>query len=140
KDVDMNNSFIFTLNHDLVLETFFNENEIPFCDGFSDPINNVRYWSPKIYNEYMDKIRFLKIHGSIDWYRLREDGSDWHDENICIVTDGNIHMSLNQKGNYQFSCDVSPQILVGTFNKLAEYTSGIFIDLLCLFKKYLNET
>ena len=130
---------IFTLNHDILLEEYFNRNKIQICDGFTEAINNVRYWQPNTYN-YGWKFNLFKVHGSINWYRLRKEGSDWHDEEVGIVTDGNIHRSKNREGDCQFDCDTYPLILVGTFNKLVEYSSGIFMDLISLFNDNLNNT
>jgi hypothetical protein len=127
-DCIIGNINIFTLNHDLLLEQYFNENSIKINDGFSEPIKNDkygdRYWKPESYNSKKLKIKLFKIHGSIDWHRI---GSNWYDEKIYI-----------SNGNPQYLRDSYPKILIGTFNKLEEYTSGIFIDLICLFNKQLN--
>ena len=62
-------------------------------------------------NFIMDgKMPFYKLHGSINW--------DWD----C--------------SSYNFN---RPEMLVGTFNKLAEYGSGIFLDLHYHFKTTIHE-
>jgi len=139
-DVEIQKVNIFTLNHDLLLEKCFEENQIQYIDGFTSPINKVRYWEPRLFNKNNNKFNLFKIHGSVNWYRMRISGSDWHDEYICIITDGNIHRSKSKDGRELNVLGTYPQILVGTYNKLAEYTSGIFIDLICMFNKYLNES
>ncbi len=58
-----------------------------------------------------DKIPFLKLHGSINW--------NWN----CLSENFN-----------------RPEILVGTFNKLAKYGSEIFIDLHYHFKTIIHES
>jgi hypothetical protein len=117
---------IFTINHDLLLEQYFDENNIKINDGFSIEENNngFRLWEPESYNLRDLKIRFFKIHGSIDWYRI---GHNWYEEHI-----------YKTYGNPPESNDSYPQILIGTFNKLEDYTRGIFIDLICLLNRYLD--
>ena len=58
-----------------------------------------------------DKMPFFKLHGSVNW--------DWD----CSL--------------YNFN---RPQMLIGTFNKLAEYGSGIFIDIHYHFKTIIHES
>jgi hypothetical protein len=140
KDKEIKKANIFTLNHDLLLEKYFVNKNIKYCNGFSIPINNVRYWEPKLFLENKNKFNLFKIHGSVDWYRMRISGSDWHDEYICIITDGNIHRSKSKDGRELNDLGTHPKILVGTYNKIAAYSNGIFLDLICCLNKFLNES
>jgi hypothetical protein len=115
-DEKIENINIFTTNHDLLLESFFEKNKIKVNDGFSVK----EYWKPELYNSENSKIKLFKIHGSINWHK---ESDDWNNNNILKINGNN---------------DSEPIILIGTFNKLEEYTSGIFIDLICLFKKHIN--
>jgi len=63
---------IVTLNHDLLIENVMNGKNIKFIDGFKDKENDVRWFDPGLYNDNSKKIRLFKLHGSINWYRLRE--------------------------------------------------------------------
>ena len=47
-DDGIKNIDIFTLNHDILLETALSETDISFNNGFSRPINEVRYWHPNL--------------------------------------------------------------------------------------------
>ena len=52
------NIYIFTLNHDTLLEQYFSSNEITIQDGFSKPVNGVRYWDQKLFGlKYLLKTR-----------------------------------------------------------------------------------
>lgn len=134
EDKSVKKIHVFSLNHDLLIENYFANISIPYVDGFSVPQNNMRYWSYDLYENSKEKINLYKLHGSINWYRMRKDGYDWHGERTAIAIDGNIHRAKDEYGNSQSNMDPHPQILVGTFNKMLEYTGGIFLDLLCLFQ------
>jgi len=55
---------IFTLNHDTVLEQCLSQNGIQVTDGFGEPLNNVRYWNPDLFETGSSKVRLFKLHGS----------------------------------------------------------------------------
>ena len=101
-DVNSNNSFskiyIFTLNHDILIEKYFN-NMIDYSDGFkSDGIGH-RVWSSKNFDK---KITLLKLHGSINWHRMI--GKDYYDDKTVIYE--TPHRDLER-----------PLIIIGRFNK-----------------------
>lgn len=60
---------IVTLNHDLLLECLFKQNNIKFEDGFCDVDGDVIYFDPRKIKAAVC-VRILKPHGSINWYRV----------------------------------------------------------------------
>ena len=64
---------IVTLCHDTHVETHLRTQGISLADGFSSEEAGVRYWIGDLASD--DKIPFLKLHGSVDWFLLRPDAS-----------------------------------------------------------------
>lgn len=65
---------IYTLNHDHILETLLEQRGIPYSDGFSNvnsPLRSPEDKEPiKVFcNTFNEKVRLIKLHGSIDQYK-----------------------------------------------------------------------
>jgi hypothetical protein len=114
-DTSIGNINIFNLNHDLLLEKYFNDIKLSFADGF----NSQLIWD----GLFEEKIKLLKLHGSIDWFA----------DNIVDPYKSNIHKNRNRDND-------APILLIGSFNKLHEYTRGLNFRLQVLFYNYLNES
>jgi len=124
-DVNSDSSFskiyIFSLNHDILIEKYFN-NMIDYSDGFiSDGIGH-RVWSSKNFSK---KITLLKLHGSINWHRMI--GKDYYDDKIVIYKTPQRDIER-------------PLIIIGRFNKLQAYTRSINFELQCIFAQQINKT
>jgi len=120
-DEKLNKIYLFTLNHDTLVEQYLRVNKIIFSDGFVQENVTTKIWNPQSFNE---KINLFKLHGSIDWsFSL---SSDSYEKKVCIYL-------VPQRDTPETA------ILIGSFNKLPAYTKGINFDLQCLFAKYLNE-
>lgn len=115
---------VFTLNHDLVIEEFLNSINKDFCEGFGKEEDGYRFWDQSLF-ESDNRINLYKLHGSVDWYYYDE--ASWQDRRICKCT-SDIFWRDPRK----------PEILIGTYNKLAEYIKGIYLDLFYGFYKALN--
>lgn len=120
-DSDLSNMDIFTLNHDLVIEKFFKSINENFCDGFGKEINGYRFWDQTLFST-KNKINLYKLHGSVDWYYF--DPESWVDRRVCKCSPEIIWRDPRK-----------PIILIGTYNKLAEYIKTIFLELFYLFYK-----
>jgi hypothetical protein len=131
---------IFTLNHDCLVETYMRSKGVDFVDGFGEPAPRVRYWDPHVFQNKDSKVNFFKLHGSLDWYRLRPDGDGWEQEAVGIPLDGDPFHAQSKDGRLLLAMDGRPHILIGTFNKMLEYTGGIFLDLLCQLRHRLRLT
>lgn len=106
---------IFTLNHDLLLEKYLDENRIKYSDGFAENING-----KKSFNGYFSEhIKLYKLHGSVDWFATS--GKTRYDSKVI----------KNTKSN-------NPLILIGTFNKLSDYSRNIAFELQHLFYSALK--
>ena len=111
-----------TLNHDTVLEQALRSHSVDFCDGFGEAVNGVRFWQPDRL-EAAHRARLIKLHGSIDWFFFKSESK------VGIP-----------KSHDPFLTDPRPELLVGTFNKMLEYTRGIFADVHCQFHRTLCQT
>jgi hypothetical protein len=136
---------ILTLNHDTVLERFLECQGIPFADGFAKEPNivKVRQWQPATLRGEQGRIRVLKLHGGIDWFRFRPDGlQDWSEDYIGIPTPERQLKTLRDERQRQHSIldDDSAVFLIGTFNKLASYTDAVYLEIYYQAFRSLDET
>jgi hypothetical protein len=126
---------IFTLNHDCLIEKYLRSRGVDPVDGFGRPNPKVRYWNPGVFQNKESKINLFKLHGSVDWCRLRPWSQGWEQEAIGILPEGadpsRLHLDV---------MDGRPHILIGTFNKMLEYTGGVFLDLLYQLRHRLRLT
>ena len=99
----------------------------------------MRYWTGVI--PASGKIPFLKLHGSVDWFRLRrrDDSEPWYDERIGMPLDGDHHHTKALDGAYQTAPEGRPLLLLGTFNKISDYSGGIYRDLHYAFRSSIRE-
>jgi len=68
------NKYIFTLNHDLLLEYLLKRYNKEYSDGFSldnSPITGEKDEPLEVFsNQYVNDTKLYKLHGSIDYYRF----------------------------------------------------------------------
>src|SRR3990167_5429386 len=107
----------------------FSQNDIHVIDGFGQPQKNVRYWNPDLFDSRDSKIRLFKLHGSVNWVRFVPDSGSWSDESIGIPLDRDFWHTESPQGQMQWPVDGRPMLLVGTFNKMLQYTSDIYAGL-----------
>lgn len=120
-DQSFSKVYIFTLNHDLLIEKYCH-NKIELSDGFIPDGSGNKIWTPK---SFVHKFSLLKLHGSINWYRMT--GPDLYDDKTVIY-------GLPQRGHER------PLIIIGRFNKLQAYSRSINFELQCLFADQLNQS
>lgn len=123
KDKEIELVHIFTLNHDKLIETHLSKNKLSFSEGFVLDSDNERVWDPKSFNE---RFRIYKLHGSLNWYQTREDSgySSRVIQNTEVIRDSGNRLLL----------------LIGTHNKLNEYSRGVAFELQHLFYDSLENT
>ena len=124
-DKSYNSIDIFTLNHDTVIEEFLNSTNKTFCDGFGEEKDGYKFWDVSLF-DFENRIRLYKLHGSVNWYW--HDNYSWEDRRICKCS----NEVLWRRGVSK------PILLIGTYNKLPKYTSGIYLELFWQFYKTLN--
>lgn len=127
-----------TLCHDAHLEDFLTSRGVAFVDGFSSPEAGVRYWRSAHLLEPSSEPLLLKLHGSINWFRLRPDEGTWYDERIGIAVDGDHEHTRDSQGRLQLPVPHRPLFLVGTFNKLGDYSRELFSELLNSLRTFLS--
>ena len=134
----VNVTSISTLCHDTHVETFLTDKGIALSDGFSERQAGVRYWNGDLSSS--GKTPFLKLHGSVDWFRLSPlCGGDGYDTRIGIPVDGDYYHTKTADGRRQWPEPGRPMLLIGTFNKISQYSSGIFLDLRCRFRSTIRK-
>ena len=127
---------ISTLCHDTHVESFLTDRQIPLSDGFSEPQVGVRYWSGDFPSE--DTIPFLKLHGSVNWFDFRQKSEDQYKGRIGISLSGHHYHTQTDNGDQQWP-SVRPLLLIGTFNKITAYSSGIFGELHHRFRSTIRK-
>ena len=138
KSVGCRVTSISTLCHDTHVETFLKRKGISLADGFdAEPQAGVRYWNGDF--SPSGTTPFLKLHGSVNWFRLRPDVGDEYDERIGIPLNGDYQRTQTEDNKLQLAVDDRPLLLIGTFNKISEYSSGIFRELHHRFRSTIME-
>ncbi|MFM7458199.1 MAG: SIR2 family protein [bacterium] len=103
---------IFSLNHDLIIERILEHKSKDFQDGFESK-NGFQEFTDNFSDN--NKINFLKLHGSIDWF--------YHGFHV------KKHPNSNERA-----------FLTGTQNKYEEYLMSIYSDLKWHYKRLLKDT
>ena len=134
---DLSLGGIATLAHDTHVEAYLRDEGFKLADGFNSVPTKVsitngastavcmRLWE----NDFSigDRIPFLKLHGSIDWKKVRNINSGESSIGIRggpkkdIPVDGN---EADMSGDWKMDRDERPLLLVGTFNKKSTYVDG----------------
>ncbi|MDO8736409.1 MAG: SIR2 family protein [Thermoleophilia bacterium] len=119
-DEDLKAIDFFTLNYDVVLERFLKSCKIDFFDGFELGTDGRSWWdSMSFIRQDEQRVRLLKLHGSINWYADQYHGK------------GSKSMERIDESNQPFLWrdipeKAEPTFLAGTLNKMLEYTSEVF--------------
>lgn len=131
QDGDVARIDVYTLNHDTLLEKFFQADNLAFTDGFDEQVNRVRYWRPELFEKSTPPTRLFKLHGSVDWFQFRSlrTTEAWSTTGVGIPLDGDHAHCRDRNGNSQMADPPRPLMLLGTFNKMLLYHHGIFADL-----------
>lgn len=129
---------IVTLNHDLLVEAVLAQNGVAYTDGFGNPDGDVRYFEPATFNSGQ-KVRLFKLHGSINWFRFREQGGNVFSDRYGIQVGGDAFRCRNAHGEFLSNLDITPHFLTGAFNKIVAYTYGPIAEMHWWFHKMLNE-
>lgn len=131
---------IFTLNHDTLLEQYLSEANIQINDGFG-PLqeNGLRYWDANLLDTNDLEVRFLKLHGSINWFGFAPN-HEMSLEKVAIPSDWDVWHTNDLNGQRQWPVGGRPLFLAGTFNKMLDYSSDIYAEQHFQFHKSLRET
>jgi len=120
---------IFTLNHDLIVESGFQQNSTHLEDGFYPNENGLYYFDSGRFFDSKEKYRLIKLHGSLNWYS--------HNPRLIKASDPhNIpdpHFRCFAKSNI-------PSITTGKITKLFEYSRPYFGELFSIFNLQLHRS
>lgn len=139
RNKNIENLDIAMLNHDLLIEHLFQNNNVKFIDGFGDREGDVRYFYPDLFNSNTPKVRIYKLHGSLNWHRFRkrnkESGLIFDRYGMAINNDGSH--CRDENGKLVDNLDGIPIFLTGSYNKLLDYNFGIFRQMHAKFDESL---
>ncbi len=122
---------ILTLNHDTVLEQYLRQKQIPYTDGFTTEPNAVgnRESKPELLDDLGCAVRILKLHGGLDWYRFGPTGAEpWIEEYLGIPAEFRPSQR-DAQGRTHGNIGRLPAFLIGTSNKLWNYTDTAYLEL-----------
>lgn len=123
---------IFTLNHDVLIETQCRAEKIPYEDGFADRRGELRVFSWWSQNRSA-KVRLFKLHGSVNWFLYEFPG--WARQ--YAIPDKDAFRSHDQNGNLVTPVEWKAAFLSGTVVKEQLYGIGFFGDLCTAFRQHL---
>lgn len=113
---------IITLNHDMLVEQLLRKNGIPFVDGFGAADGDLRFFDDRAYDTTSAKVRILKPHGSVDWYRVR--GVSYP----AVFHGSNLYDCRLASGEQKHIDIKTPAFLSGP-GKILTYNRGIFSEI-----------
>lgn len=127
---------IFSLNHDYLIEQILQENKINYINGFKPLTNEIKAWDHNLFDK-KSRIKLYKLHGSISWVRYSVD--DFRGYFYADIGINDIYHLKDIDGKFLWPVD-DPRFLIGTVNKVIEYTREIFSELFYQFHKILKKT
>ncbi len=130
---------VFTLNHDRVIERVLSAKGVAFEDGFKPDGEEVAFWDSRLL-EGTAKTKLLKLHGSVDWWAYRRESGTVRRTLFARVSGDSDHAHDGRGQLLPFPLGMRPLLLLGTFNKMLDYTGGISADLFCLFRRILVQS
>jgi hypothetical protein len=119
---------IFTLNHDVIIERFFDESRINYVDGFDRSKNGIRRWNPIDFNNHDVNVKLYKVHGSISWFHY-ENEKTMEADYFAIDPKTNPYDKKDEQGNLLWPIDGRPRIILGAALKFRAYTWPIFSEM-----------
>ncbi len=125
---------IVTLNHDTLVEQILIKNNISFVDGFGSQDGDVRWHDDTVYDAKNVRVRLIKTHGSVNWYKFSVNGK----ERYAMIDGKDPTQCKNQKGERLQNLTTTPSFLSGA-NKVISYNRGIYTDIFYRFHKALRE-
>lgn len=140
RDVTFSETDLFTLNHDTNVEGRLQRDGLEFADGFGKPEGEVRYWDPRLFEVLAQKIRLFKLHGSTNWFRFEPRDVRMRQREVGLSLNEDYWHTKGSNGQLLTPVDGRPVMLTGTFNKILQYTTGIYADLHWQFYRRLLDS
>ena len=131
---------IATLNHDTVIESALCAIEVPYDDGFVALTPEMARLEPARLAAG-SVLRVLKLHGSLDWHWVQERDCDTPREFRVRISPGADHSKLLLPDGSRFRVtSTRPLILIGTHNKILDYSGEVFLRLFYRFSEALQKS
>jgi hypothetical protein len=128
---------IVTLNHDLLVERVLRDAGIPFDDGFGIPDGEIRWFHEQNLTP-RGAPRLLKLHGSINWYRMAMKAGANREPKVVIPLNGDPWHCKTANGEALDNWSGDPLFLTGVGNKAASYNLGIYAEMFFRFHEALK--
>jgi len=133
---------MFTLNHDLLVETIF-ENKVVFSNGFIENLDKI-----KVYKDIFDpkfNVNLFKLHGSLNWFfnEKKEHILIGRNKTIFEKLEDELFIStiLEQYKNNLISESLSPLFLTGKMVKTGNISKNYQLSQLLLkFKENIGKS
>lgn len=119
---------IFTLNHDILLEKYFDKNKYEYNNGFNEKDGDVYLFDFEILKSGKPDFRIIKLHGSIDWYSFPQRSGSYKQSRYGISKD-DLNTLKNKEGKAYEPLFDFPHFLSGTHNKIIDYSNSTFFEL-----------
>jgi len=136
KEVPKGNINIFSLNHDYLIEQILQEYKIDYVNGFKPYNKDIKIWDRNLFDQ-KSKIKLYKLHGSISWVRYTINNFKGYFYADIGLND--IYHLKDNKGNYLWPAE-GPRFLIGSVNKILEYSRELFSELFYRFHFILKNT
>jgi hypothetical protein len=127
---------IFSLNHDYLIEQIFQEHKIEYINGFKPFNKGIKIWDDNLFDQ-KSRIKLYKLHGSVSWVRYIIDNFRGYFYADIGIND--IYNLKDNEGNYLWPAE-GPRFLIGSVNKILEYSREIFSELFYRFHCVLKNT
>lgn len=114
--------YVFTLNHDLIIDQYLSAQKADFDDGFVIRNGNQCFDAVQLYNKAAD-VKYVKLHGSINYYSC--------DTNVIKTMDRNYASNEDYVHGNAHLC-------IGRISKIISYNSFFFHDLITYFSYVLT--
>lgn len=121
RDQSVDGQGLFTLNHDLVLETLFESHGEPYTVGFDKQVagSTMLHWDEDSLVQKSGKTVIAKLHGSVDWREKNNLGEFLRDDQRTMA-------AFRRRPEDQAPEGSRPMMLIGRHNKLYHYSSYVY--------------
>lgn len=138
-DNDVDRVTIVTLNHDLLVERLLTKKGIEYTDGFGSQNGELRFFEPSRLFESSRKVRLIKPHGSIDWYRVRRRDHHNNQERLALTSSDNPDRFNDAQGR-EYKADRPEPIILAGSEKEKAYQDHVFGEMLEAMLQALHQT
>jgi len=121
-----------------LIENFLDKANIPYTDGFAkDHPDGIRHFAHSELDRNDVRVKLLKLHGSINWWRFRPKGGKRDDDFLGIRVEPQ-HECRTKDGRLIDELDSGPSFLTGSDNKLKSYQAGVYLRQMRHFESALE--